>query len=222
MEKLYDLMIMCLKYQIFHTRSAVELHAITLNHLDSLERMVANPQVFFENLPNAIENYIKPKASENNKTIQECFNLIKQAKQNYIHYYNKFSNLEFEFIKTCLNKLLEKSMTRISMFLRAKVQDDKGNFVYDAKFAQILLNQDKSESTATDINMPGSNENSGNFRTQFKLVNQDIVDVCYRGSFLGNSLYHIFGRNSGSETSPKNETKSISDMRNWSWGSLVL
>ena len=58
------------------------------------------------------------------------------------------------------------------MFLRAKVQDEKGNFIMTT--AKPLGKLEK-----------------------FTITNKTVVDVCYRGSNLGNSLYHIFGRGTG-------------------------
>jgi len=173
MEKLYDLMVMCFKYQLFHTRSAEEVHAITLNHLDSLERMVSNPKTFFENKPGCVENFTKvqvPRKSSESENLQNNSSLlIRSTKQNFINYYSKYNNIEYDFIRNCLNKLFEKSLTRISMFLRSNVQDEKGKFIYSKTFDNKLSEK-------------------------FNLLNRNVVDVCFRGSKLGYSLYHIFGR----------------------------
>lgn len=46
MGKLYDLMIMVFKYQLFFASQPYDVLLITLNHLDSLRRMVSSPDVY--------------------------------------------------------------------------------------------------------------------------------------------------------------------------------
>merc|ERR1712178_167068 len=69
-----------------------------------------------------------------------------------------------------LLKFTNEQHTRISMFLRNNVQDERGRFVVNP---EIVKN-----------------------RVPFQFVNSEVLDVCYRGSDLGLSLYHSFGRKS--------------------------
>jgi len=161
MSKLYDLMTMCLKYQIFLTRAPLELYSITLNHLDSIERMAASPKNFFENTK-ATLNY--------EKSQDHICQHIRKTKEKFIETYQNKSESDFNFIKLELNKLLKNSLTKISMFVRANIQKADGSFIY----AQ------KTEVPLSDL--------------KFEIINKNVVDCCYRGSTLGNSLYHLFGR----------------------------
>merc|ERR1711981_1358408 len=95
---------------------------------------------------------------------------IRQAKKQYIQFYSKYTPIEFEFVRQSLMNLVQDQHTRISMFLRNQVQDEKGRFI-----------------------MTGIG-NSADSRVPYQCINNDVVDVCYRGSELGKSLYHIFGR----------------------------
>lgn len=46
MGKLYDLMIMVFKHQLYFSRQPRDLLLITLNHLDSLRNLVSSPSVY--------------------------------------------------------------------------------------------------------------------------------------------------------------------------------
>jgi len=162
MDKLYDLMIMCFKYQMMHLRSAFELHATILNHLDSLELMLESPHEFFENRKDATETYKKPTETSSSSKI------IRDAKRQYIQYFAQKSDIEFEFLRQKLLCFVQDQHTRISMFLRHSVQDEKGRFIMT--------------------------RSSADSRVPFQRKNTDTVDVCYRGSDLGKSLYHVYGR----------------------------
>jgi len=176
MDKLYDLMIMCFKYQLMHIRAAYEIHATVLNHLDSLELMLEAPHAFFENHKDATETFKKP--SEANSVNAS---IIRNAKRQYINFYAKRSDLEFDHLRRHLLGFVQDQHTRISMFLRHGVQDDKGRFLMDRSSAES--------------------------RVPFQRQNTETVDVCYRGSDLGKSLYHIFGRKGSASIPTQSSSK---------------
>jgi hypothetical protein len=194
MDKLYDLMVMCLKYQLTHLRTAVEIHAITLNHLDSLERMLDNPQAFFQNEKDKMEKFKNTNSDANSTGIS----MIRNAKTGFIKHFSKIANTDYETIRMNLLKFSGEQHTRISMFLRNNVQDDRGRFVVNPEHVKT--------------------------RVPFQFVNSEVLDVCYRGSDLGLSLYHSFGRkasdveNSGEKNektkkSPENRKKSAENRK---------
>merc|ERR1712050_290344 len=166
MDKLYDLMVMCFKYQLTHLRTAFEIHSVTLNHLDSLERMLDDPRAFFQNDKDTMEKFKKIE----NKDVCSGISMIRNVKSGFIRHYGKIANTDYEAIRLNLLKFTNEQHTRISMFLRNNVQDERGRFVVNP---EIVKN-----------------------RVPFQFVNSEVLDVCYRGSDLGLSLYHSFGRKS--------------------------
>lgn len=194
MDKLYDLMVMCLKYQLTHLRTAVEIHSITLNHLDSLERMLDDPQAFFQNEKDKMEKFKNTK-SDSNDNANSGISMIRNAKTMFIKHYSKIANTDYETIRMNLLKFSGEQHTRISMFLRNNVQDDRGRFVVNP---ELVKN-----------------------RVPFQFVNSEVLDVCYRGSDLGLSLYHSFGRkvNDAEKSGEKSGDKTTNSPENRKKGS---
>ena len=117
MEKLYDLMVMCLKYQLLKLRSAPELHAMTLNHFDALEQIYEDPVYFYQS-PLATHAYATSSLNLNSN--------IRKAKVFYLQHACR-SNLMT--ILTSLNYFTKDQNTKISMFLRSGVQNNDGKFL---------------------------------------------------------------------------------------------
>merc|ERR1712178_586424 len=105
-----------------------------------------------------------------NKDICSGISMIRNVKSVFIRHYGKIANTDYEAIRLNLLKFTNEQHTRISMFLRNNVQDERGRFVVNP---EIVRN-----------------------RVPFQFVNSEVLDVCYRGSDLGLSLYHSFGRKS--------------------------
>ncbi|XP_063243141.1 protein OSCP1 isoform X2 [Bacillus rossius redtenbacheri] len=102
MEKLYDLMKMVFKYQIFMARQPRDIILITLNHLDAIRSFISNPS------------------------------LLAQADMAYeilIKVYGDMALGELQTIRYHLLNFLQDVGTRVSVFLRQGSQNQNGSFV---------------------------------------------------------------------------------------------
>nr|CAB3264586.1 protein OSCP1-like [Phallusia mammillata] len=103
MEKLYDLMIMAVKYQFSQCPHPRTLLCITFNHFDSILEFVAGHN-------NAVA------------MIKQTFNLFVQE-------YSSLSDGEFILIRQSLLGFLQDFNNKVSIYLHEKVQNDMGKFV---------------------------------------------------------------------------------------------
>lgn len=102
MDKLYDLMIMALKYQILMACQPLELILITLNHID------------------AIRNFVSTSALQ--LQVDETYKMLMQT---YAH----LTIGELHTLRNSLLNFLHGHRVRVSVFLRQKVQNTDGTFV---------------------------------------------------------------------------------------------
>ena len=103
MEKLYDLMVMSVKYQILHCNTAQELLHITLNHLDAALEFVAA-----------------------HVTITEK---IKKIFHRLVEMYGNLTVGDYALTKQALLNFFQNSNNKVSVYLTLKQQNDKGRFV---------------------------------------------------------------------------------------------
>ncbi|XP_017794713.1 PREDICTED: protein OSCP1 [Habropoda laboriosa] len=114
MNKLFDLMIMMVKYQLTAATGPVEVVLLTLNHIDAMCDMVSNPNA------------------------QQCVELVHGMVTDF------YGSLTFEEVwnarNDCLNEL-ETYCVRVSILLRLGLQNDDGSFnlthhKYDEKYEE--------------------------------------------------------------------------------------
>lgn len=118
MDKLFDLMIMMVKYQLIAATGPVEVILLTLNHIDAMRDMVSNSNA------------------------QQCVGLVHQMVTDF------YSTLTFEEVWNARNdciKELEYYCVKISILLRLGLQNDDGSFnlmhhKYDEKYEENKTN----------------------------------------------------------------------------------
>ncbi|XP_043512750.1 protein OSCP1 [Frieseomelitta varia] len=101
MNKLFDLMIMMVKYQLIAATGPVEVVLLTLNHTDAMRDMVTNPNA------------------------QQCVGLVHQMVIDF------YGTLTFEEVWNARNdclKELEYYCVKVSILLRLGLQNDDGSF----------------------------------------------------------------------------------------------
>ncbi|XP_033174295.1 protein OSCP1-like isoform X2 [Bombus impatiens] len=101
MNKLFDLMIMMVKYQLTAATGPVEIVLLTLNHTDAMRDMVSNPNA------------------------QQCIGLVHQMVIDF------YGTLTFEEVWNARNdclKELEYYSVKVSILLRLGLQNDDGSF----------------------------------------------------------------------------------------------
>lgn len=103
MDKLYDLMTMAVKYQIYMCPCPADVLFVTLNHLDMLRDLTKDDPKIFEN-------------------IEFVYTLLKQQ-------YGTLSAAQWQFIRLTLLQFFQDMHTKVSLFLKAKSQADNGWFV---------------------------------------------------------------------------------------------
>ncbi|XP_029032818.2 protein OSCP1 [Osmia bicornis bicornis] len=101
MNKLFDLMIMMVKYQLTAVTGPVEVILSTLNHTDAMRDMVSHPDA------------------------QRCAGLVHQM---IVDFYGTFTLEEIWNARNCCLKELEPYCIRVSILLRLGLQNDDGSF----------------------------------------------------------------------------------------------
>ncbi|XP_067010652.2 protein OSCP1 [Anabrus simplex] len=101
MDKLYDLMTMAFKYQVFMASRPVDLILITLNHLDAVRNFISAPAI--------------------QKQIDTTYRMIMDT-------YGSLSVGELQTIRYSLLNFFQDLKVRVSVFLRHGVQADDGKF----------------------------------------------------------------------------------------------
>lgn len=108
MGKLFDLMIMCFKAQIFLTCSATELYAVTMNHLKEVGRLLQKGPAY--------------------KNIESCIVVFRQK-------YEGLSAARYLEIKQELLNLMQSYKIRISILLQEGLQNEDGTLIYQQRYA---------------------------------------------------------------------------------------
>ncbi|KAH9489142.1 Protein oscp1 [Bulinus truncatus] len=103
MDKLYDLMTMAVKYQISLALRPKDILLITLNHMD------------------AIRSHVEDSSSTKTQ-VEYAYTLL-------IETYATLSHGEFQLIRQTLLNFFQDVHTRVSIFLKDKVQSNNGRFV---------------------------------------------------------------------------------------------
>ena len=103
MDKLYDLMVMSVKYQILHCNTAKELFHVVLNHLDGAMEFVSSNTILAESI----------------KTIF-C---------NLVEMYGSLTFTEYILLKQTLLCFMQGSNNKVSIYLSLEKQNDEGQFV---------------------------------------------------------------------------------------------
>ncbi|GLH14809.1 Protein OSCP1 [Gryllus bimaculatus] len=105
MDKLYDLMTMTFKYQLFMASQPLDILFITLNHLDAVRSFVPSP-------------YLQ-------KQIDFAYEML-------IDKYGHMTLGELQNIRYCLLNFFQDLKVRVSVFLKQGVQQDDGKFLIPA------------------------------------------------------------------------------------------
>ncbi|XP_078477881.1 protein OSCP1 [Lampetra fluviatilis] len=103
MDKLYDLMTMALKYQVFSCVRPRDLLMVTLNHVDAVRAFVRDSPAILA-------------------TVDDTF-------RHLIEIYSCLSAGEFQLIRQTLLSFFQDMHIRVSIFLKDKVQSSNGRFV---------------------------------------------------------------------------------------------
>ncbi|KAM8790069.1 protein OSCP1 isoform 2-T2 [Rhynchonycteris naso] len=103
MDKLYDLMTMALKYQVLLCPRPKDVLLVTFNHLDAIKG-------FIRDNPNLLH-------------------LVDETFRKLIEIYSSVSAGEFQLIRQTLLTFFQDLHTRVSIFLKDKVQNSNGRFV---------------------------------------------------------------------------------------------
>ncbi|XP_062510780.1 protein OSCP1-like [Corticium candelabrum] len=103
MDKLYDLMTMAVKFQVFLCPSPSDILLITLNHIDALRELSQQDSVVLQN-------------------IDSVYHLLMQ-------HYSKLATSEWQFIRLTLMRFFQDMHTKVSIFLKGKAQNENGWFV---------------------------------------------------------------------------------------------
>ncbi len=113
MNKLFDLMVMVVKYQLVSCSKPSDLLLITDNHLASLQEMVGGGGG----------------SGEAESGFPETAELVGTVRSQFLfHYQNRYDLLQLQLIRYYLLNLLKDIHTRVSIFLREGVQSADGRF----------------------------------------------------------------------------------------------
>lgn len=179
MEKLYDLMLMALKYQVMLCKSGNELLLLTLNHMDGLRRLVHKSHDHVE--------------------------IINTACVKFTEHYNKFSEAQLVLIKHTLLTFFQDYHKKVSIFLTHKIQLHNGRFVlpYGGKvpFGSRLPGtiQYKYGDQNTELVTLSCEYVSVEEQGSLDVTGDRVIT-------LGENLYYPVEYSDGSTSSPKNDT----------------
>ncbi|XP_061520584.1 protein OSCP1a isoform X3 [Phycodurus eques] len=102
MEKLYELMIMAFKYQVFHCPRPKDLLLISYNHIDTIREFV--------------------------KDTPALVNKVDETHRKIIEVYSSMTSGEFQLLRQTLLTFLQDMHIRVSIFLKNKIQNPNGRF----------------------------------------------------------------------------------------------
>ncbi|KAM4631094.1 protein OSCP1a [Polymixia lowei] len=103
MDKLYELMVMAFKYQVFLCPRPKDLLLISYNHIDIIREFV--------------------------KDTPQVVNQVDEAHRQIIEVYTSLSEAEFQLLRQTLLIFFQDMHVRVSLFLKDKVQNPNGRFV---------------------------------------------------------------------------------------------
>ncbi|XP_060916314.1 protein OSCP1a [Labrus mixtus] len=103
MDRLYELMIMAVKYQVFLCPRPRDLLLISYNHIDTIRELVKETPV--------------------------ALNQVEEAHRKIVEVYSSLSEGEFQLLRQTLLIFLSDSHVRVSLFIKNKVQNPNGRFV---------------------------------------------------------------------------------------------
>ncbi|XP_041665821.1 protein OSCP1a [Cheilinus undulatus] len=103
MDRLYELMIMAFKYQVFLCPRPKDLLLISYNHIDTIRDLVKETPV--------------------------ALNQVEEAHRKIIEVYSSLSEGEFQLLRQTLLIFLQDNHVRVSLFMKNKVQNPNGRFV---------------------------------------------------------------------------------------------
>ncbi|KAM6974609.1 protein OSCP1a isoform 2-T2 [Tautogolabrus adspersus] len=103
MDRLYELMIMAVKYQVFLCPRPRDLLLISYNHIDTIRELVKETPV--------------------------AMNQVEEAHRKIVEVYSSLSEGEFQLLRQTLLIFLQDSHVRVSLFMKNKVQNPNGRFV---------------------------------------------------------------------------------------------
>ncbi|XP_020497972.2 protein OSCP1a [Labrus bergylta] len=103
MDRLYELMIMAVKYQVFLCPRPRDLLLISYNHIDTIRELVKETPV--------------------------ALNQVEEAHRKIVEVYSSLSEGEFQLLRQTLLIFLSDSHVRVSLFMKNKVQNPNGRFV---------------------------------------------------------------------------------------------
>ncbi|XP_077405318.1 protein OSCP1a isoform X2 [Vanacampus margaritifer] len=102
MEKLYDLMLMAFKYQVFLCPRPKDLLLISYNHIDAIREFV--------------------------KDTPAVVNKVDETHRKIIEIYSSMTAGEFQLLRQTLLTFLQDTHIRVSVFLKNKIQNPNGRF----------------------------------------------------------------------------------------------
>ncbi|XP_077364097.1 protein OSCP1a [Festucalex cinctus] len=102
MEKLYDLMLMAFKYQVFLCPRPKDLLLISYNHIDTIREFV--------------------------KDTPAVANKVDETHRKIIEIYSSMTAGEFQLLRQTLLTFLQDTHVRVSIFLKNKIQNPNGRF----------------------------------------------------------------------------------------------
>lgn len=120
MNKLFDLMIMVIKYQLFACPKPSDIMTITDNHFISINEMLKNKQ------NHDVVDDEKDKLSSSSNNIVEIVNVVRNQ---FLFHYQDYDLLRFQQVRYSLLNVLKDIRTRVSIFLREGTQTNDGMFV---------------------------------------------------------------------------------------------
>uniref|UniRef100_A0A3Q2C7H2 Organic solute carrier partner 1a n=1 Tax=Cyprinodon variegatus TaxID=28743 RepID=A0A3Q2C7H2_CYPVA len=103
MDRLYELMIMAFKYQLFLCPRPRDLLLISYNHIDSIREMVRDTPV--------------------------VLNQVNETHRKIIEVYSGLSEGELQFLRQTLLIFVQEMHVRVSLFLKNQIQNPSGRFV---------------------------------------------------------------------------------------------
>ncbi|XP_077447191.1 protein OSCP1a [Stigmatopora argus] len=103
MDKLYELMLMAFKYQVFHCPRPKDLLLISYNHIDSIRQYV--------------------------KDTPAILNKVDETHRKVIEVYSSLTEGQFQLLRQTLLAFLQDTHIRVSIFLKNRIQNPNGRFV---------------------------------------------------------------------------------------------
>lgn len=168
MDKLYDLMTMVFKYQVYMCPTPHDLLYVTLNHLDSIRRFVASSPV---------TSY-----------------LVDTTHSKLITTYGRLPSHEMQLLRFSILNFFQDLKIRVSVFLKEQLQHPNGIFVsthggpipHGIEIPGVIKEFDANGHVASETTF-----NVGiNYELPVPLGSLDIIDF-NRGTQLGLNIYEV-------------------------------